>query len=415
MGQTKQIAYAILGGLLLIACAWGLYQSIEFYEETEKSQWSLEALRNPYLAAQQFLQASDIEVTEADSLLRLDSLEGVSTVLITDANQVANPRQLDAVLNWLEKGGSLIVTANAFDASEDLLLEKFKVDVDWPEADAIDDDEKPSISDSLREYNEKIDKGMTPEEIAAGEAEEVSLTRIEFDDDIGVLEINFSPNRILSHPNFDDDNELTESDPRPFSWSSSEKGVHLMQFNVGDGLLTIISDPRIWQSRKIDQYDHAYLLWVLSSTNGNFAILRPTFRDSLWTLISKNAFEVIIALGLLILLWLWHIGHRFGRVISIQTGEHRALGEHFSATANYLWHRKANESLLRPIRQQIFRRAHIAIPEFARADDETRLNLIADHCGINRQSVNQILRESEFNEASFVRTVKLLKHIEHSL
>jgi len=415
MSRTRQVTYTLLGILLLMACAWGLYQSIEFYEDTEKSQWSIQALRNPYLAAQQFLQASDIEVTEADSLLRLDSLEGVSTVLITDANQVANPRQLDAVLSWLEKGGSLIVTANSISTSQDLLLEKFKVDVDWPEFADTEIEEEQSIADSLREFNEKIDEGMTAEEIAAEETEEALVTRIEFGDNIGTVEINFSPNRILSHPYFDDENELNESDPRPFSWSSSEKGVHLMQFDVGDGLLTFISDPRIWQSRKIDQFDHAYLLWVLSSTDGNFAILHPTYRESLWALISKNAFEVIIALGLPVLLWLWHIGHRFGRVVRIQTGERRALGEHFSATANYLWHHKASESLLLPIRQQIYRRAHTAIPEFARANEEDQLNLIADHCDINRVTVNQILLQSDFNEATFVRTVKLLKHIEQSL
>ncbi len=415
MSLTRQVTYSILGILLLVACAWGLYQSIEFYEDTEKSQWSIQALRNPYLAAQQFLQASDIEVTEADSLLQLDSLEGVSTVLITDANQVANPRQLDAVLAWLEKGGSLIVTANSFNTSQDLLLEKFSVNVDWPDVADTEIKDEQSIADSLREYNEKIDKGMTAEEIAAEEAEDALLTRIEFDDNIGTLEINFSPNRILSHPYIDDENEPAESDPHPFSWSSSEKGVHLIQFDVGEGLLTIISDPRIWQSRKIHQYDHAYLLWILSSTDGNFAILRPTYRESLWTLISKNAFEVVTALGILILLWLWHIGHRFGRMVRIQTGERRALGEHFSATANYLWHRKASESLLLPIRQQIYRRAHIAIPEFARASEEDQLNLIADHCNFNRLTVNQILLQSDFNEASFVRTVKLLKHIEQSL
>ena len=415
MSRNNQIIFSILGSLLLMACAWGLYQSIEFYEDTEKTQWSIEALRNPYLAAQQFLQASEIEVTEADSLLRLDSLEGVSTVLITDANQVGNPRQLEAVIAWLEKGGSLIVAANSFNTSDDLLLEKFMVDVDWPDFADTEVKEEQSIADSLREYNEKLDRGMTAEEIAAEEAEDDLLTRIEFDDDIGTLEISFSPNRVLSHPYIEDETQLEESDPRPFSWSSSEKGVHLLQFDVGEGLLTFISDPRIWQSRKIDQYDHAYLLWILSSTDGNFAILRPTYRDSLWTLISENAFESVFALGLLISLWLWHVGHRFGRVINIQIGERRALGEHFSATANYLWHRKASHSLLLPIRQEIYRRAHIAIPEFSRADADDRPNIIADFCGIGRHTVTQALLQSEFNEASFVHTVKILKHIEQSL
>ncbi|MCP4495011.1 MAG: DUF4350 domain-containing protein [Gammaproteobacteria bacterium] len=409
MAQTKQVAYSLLGSLLLTTLGWGVYQSIEFYEDTEKSSWSIEALSNPYLATQQFLQASEINVREADSLLRLDSLEGVGTVLITDANQVANPRQLKAVLNWLEQGGSLIVTANSINETADLLLEEFNVEVDYP---GSDDTAKRSAAESLRDYNRKIGEGMTPEEIATSLRGDEVLTHIKFDENIGTLSISFAPYRILSHPHFDDNEEI---EPRPFSWSSSDKGVHLMQFNVGEGLLTIISDPSIWHSRKVDKHDHAYLLWILSATNGDFAILRPTYRESLWSLISTNAYESLIALTVLTLLWLWHKGQRFGSVLAFKTGQRRALSEHFSATANYLWHRKASEFLLRPIRQQIFRRAHITIPEFAHADSETRMSLIAMHSGINRQTVCQILQAQDFNEISFVRTVKLLKQIEQSL
>lgn len=422
MSRSKQVALLLFGGLLLGAIAWGFYLSIEFYEETEKSQWSVQALRNPYLAAQKFLRASDIEVVDADSLVKLDSLEGVSTVLITEASQVSNPRQLESVLAWLDKGGSLIVTANSFSTSDDLLLTEFGVDVDFPkdEEDGIDDgdededeEKKHSISDSLREYNEKIDEGMTPEEIAQQGLKDVSLTEIDFGETIGTLEINFNPNRILTHAYIDGSEEDPER--KPFSWSLSDYGVHLIQFDVGDGLLTIISDPGIWRSQNIDSYDHAFLLWVLSSTDGNFAFLRTIQRESLWKLITANAYDLLIALIAFTALILWYLGHRFGPVIPLDSGERRALSEHFSATANYLWHRKSINALLRPLRQQIFRRAHIAIPEFARADAGKRLELIARHCKLDRDTVGQILQSEKLNETTFVHTVKLLKQIEQSL
>lgn len=420
MSRSKQVALLLFGGLLLGAMAWGFYLSIEFYEETEKSQWSVQALRNPYLAAQKFLRASDIEVVDADSLVKLESLEGVSTVLITEASQVSNPRQLESVLTWLDKGGSLIVTANSFSTSDDLLLTEFGVDVDFPEdeeddinEDEDEDEEKHSISESLREYNEKIDEGMTPEEIAQQGLKDVSLTEIDFGDTIGTLEIHFSPNRILTHAYIDGIDD--DAEQKPFSWSSSDYGVHLIQFDVGDGLLTIISDPDIWRSQNIDSYDHAYLLWVLSSTDGNFAFLRTIQRESLWTLMTANAYDLLIALVVFTALCLWYLGHRFGPVISLDNGVRRALSEHFSATANYLWHQRSIKALLQPLRQQIFRRAHVAIPEFARADTDKRLELIARHCEFDRDTVDQILQSEKFNETTFVQTVKLLKQIEQSL
>ncbi|MCP4236221.1 MAG: DUF4350 domain-containing protein [Aestuariibacter sp.] len=409
MTQTKHISYYLLGSLLVVALGWGVYQNIEFYEEAERSSWSIKAQSNPYLAAQQFLQASEINVREADSLLRLDSLEGVNTVLVTDANQVANQRQLQTVLNWLELGGSLIVTANSLNDTDDLLLEAFHVEVDFT---GNNNTEKRSIVESLREYNRKIAEGMTAEEIIASERPDEVITHIKFDDSIGTVDISFAPYRTLSHPHFDGDEEIQ---PQPTNWSESASGLHLMQFNVGEGLLTIISDPGIWQSHNIDKHDHAYLLWILSATNGDFAILRPTYRASLWSLIYTNAYEFLIALTALMLLWLWRKAQRFGPVLAYKTEQRRALGEHFSATASYLWHRKASEFLLRPLRQQIIRRAHIAIPEFARADSETRITLIASLSGINRLTVSQILQDRTFNETTFVHTVKLLKQIEQSL
>ncbi len=413
MTRSSQATYTLFGALLMAAMAWALYLSIEFYEETVETPWSLEANRNQYLAAQQFLQRSGVEVTDADSLIRLKSLETVSTVFISRANQIVNPRQLESVLDWLKEGGSLIVTADSLTNNDDLLLKEFGVDVNWSESETDDSEEdKQTISESLREYNEKIDSGMTPEEIEAEKKVDSFLTRIEFSDDIGTLEINFDPALVLSHPYIESDEDRGESDKNPFSWASSDKGIHLMQFNVGEGLLTIISDSSIWQSINIDQLNHAYLLWILSSTDGDFAILRTTHRDSLWQSFVKNAYELLIALSLFIACWVWYTAHRFGRIIPLETGERRALSEHFSATANYLWHRKAGKHLLQPLRDQIFRRAQFTIPEFATANIETRLTLIAEYSKIDRQTIVQILQADDLNETSFVHTVKLLKQIE---
>jgi len=420
----------IIGLAVIALLGWGIYSSIEFYDDKEQTSWSLQALRNPYLAAQQFMQQSGIDSVEADSLIGLDTLEGVATVLITDANQVVNPRQLEQVLNWLENGGNLIVTANSIGDSHDLLLEEFNVGVTWRgknededtagddqhDEDADPEEDKQSISEALREYNRQIDEGKTPEEIAESTAESDSLTAIDFGDDIGNLEIAFGSYRVLTHP-YSDGEDVDESIPQPFSWSASEYGIHLMQFDVGSGLLTIISDPSIWTSSRIDQHDHAYLLWVLSSKDGDFAILHPTLRDSIWVLISHNAPEFLIALALFIALWFWYLGHRFGRIVPRAAIGGRALSEHFSATANYLWQRKASKQLIEPVRQQIFRRASILLPEFASAgkDPERQIELISHHCGLEVATVNIALNTMDFNETSFVRTVKLLKYIEQSL
>ncbi len=406
----------VLGLVLLALGGWGLYMSIEVYYETEHSGWSREALYNPYLAAQTFMNESGIEVTDVDTLVKLDQLDGLGTLFFSDANQVRTPRQLKQVTDWLEIGGNVIYSADSVSHDDDLLLREFDVEVDWSdtEDDSAAGGEEKSLSETLREYNRQIEEGKSREEITRefGRAEE-ALTRVKFDDDIGEIEVAFDTSRVLQHASFDDtDND--DLNP-PFSWSNSEYGIHMMQFEVGDGLLTIVSDPGIWTSYHIDKHDHAYLLWLLSSDDGGFAILRSVLHDSIWVVMKRNASELLIAAGLFIVMMVWRQGYRFGRMLPRNLSRTRALGEHFSSVSHYLWHRRRAEYLLAPLRQAVLRRASLTLGEFARADQARQFELIAERCDLNPEAIARAFSIDQFNETSFVQTVRLLKRIEQLL
>jgi hypothetical protein len=414
MRQNSLSIKLVLGVLLAGLIAWGLYSSIEFYEETEESSWSVDALRNPYLAAQKFMAESGVAVTDVDSLVKLDELTSLGTLFFSDANQVQTPRQLRQVMDWLEVGGNVIYTADSVAHGDDLLLREFEVEVEWREfEDEAAGEEKP-LSETLREYNRQIENGKSREDIVHKlNEEEGSLTTIQFSDDIGALEVAFNDAKILTQPYIADSESDTSH--QPFSWSYSAYGVHMMQFEVGSGLLTIISDPGIWTSYQVDQYDHAYLLWLLSSGEGNFAILRSVLRDSIWTLMARNATELLIAAGLILLIWIWRSGYRFGRLLPRDLAHSRALGEYFSSISHYLWHRRHGEYLVTPLRQRVLRRASLTLGEFSLADQQRQFELIAERCDLNPVSVTRAFNVDDFNETSFVQTVRLLKHIEQLL
>ena len=403
-----------LGLVLLGLIIWGLYISIESYEESEHSSWSSEALRNPYLAAQHFMEQSDIAVTDVDSLLKLDQLDKPGTLFFSDPNQVQTPRQLKQVMDLLQAGGNVIYAANEVEHEDDLLLQEFSVEVEWRERESDNDGDTPPLSETLREYNRQIQDGKSREEITSSFGKpEKPMTKVRFGDDIGEIEVAFDTARVLQHAEFDDSE--VESKHQPFSWSNSEHGVHMMQFEVGDGLLTIISDPSIWTSYQIDQQEHAYLLWLLSSDEGSFAILRTVLRESIWSLTRKNASELLIATGLLMALLMWRLGCRFGRLLPRDLSRRRALGEHFSSLSHYLWKRRRSEYLLTSLRQAVLRRASFTLGEFAGADQARQFELIAERCDLQPEAIAKIFGNNDFNETSFVVTVRLLKNIEQSL
>lgn len=414
MSRPRIPLKAVLVALVVVLLGWGLYSSIEFYDETVEARWSFDAMRNPYLAAQQFLEQSEIDVVDADSLVDLDSLDGVGTLFVSEANQVATPRQLRELKGWLEAGGHVIYAASRVGEGDDLLLEELDVSVERRDREGDEDSEEPTLSESMREYNRQIEEGKTREEIADALAGQNSLTRVDFGDEIGALEIEFDDSKSLVHPYIEGEG-YDASKPEPSNWAFSDYGVQLMQFEVGGGLLTLVSDPTVWISYYIDQHDHAYLLWLLAAPEGSFAILRPVLKDSIWTLLWNNATELLIASAALLALWLWHQGARFGRILPRDTSRQRALGEHFSSISHYLWHRRDGEYLITPLRQRVLRRASLVLGEFSGADAGRQAELLAERCDLNPDAVARALANNDFNETTFVQKVRLLKRIEQSL
>jgi len=132
-------------------------------------------------------------------------------------------------------------------------------------------------------------------------------------------------------------------------------------------------------------------------------------------LMKRNASELLIALGLLIVMMVWHQGNRFGRMLPRDLSRARALGEHFSSVSHYLWHRRKAEYLVAPLRQAVLRRASLILGEFARADQARQFELIAERCDLNPEAIARAFSIDDFNEASFVQTVRLLKRIEQLL
>ena len=121
------------------------------------------------------------------------------------------------------------------------------------------------------------------------------------------------------------------------------------------------------------------------------------------------------AAALLLLLWIWHRGHRFGRLLPRDRNRRRALGEHFSSVSHYLWHRREGDYLLTPLRQRVLSRASLALAGFSVADSTRQHEMLAERCDLNPVAVARAFGEQKFNEASFVQTVRLLKLIEQSL
>ncbi|WP_045859218.1 DUF4350 domain-containing protein [Teredinibacter purpureus] len=450
----------IFSVLLLLTFSYVCYLFVEYYEESDDLGWRKEALRNPYLALEIFSQEIGTEVLGVDSYLKLEPLEAYDTLLLASSGQIVSDKRLTEVLNWIDSGGHLIVAAEC--GTNDRLCDYFDVVTEETEYESsvFEDDffdefsnlesdansegepgegidearaleekkarRKKRFIDGLRNYNEKLkDEGLlasSEEEVPYREqvlAYELSIAKeqlssLVFGSVEGALRVEFDPALALSHPALTDD-YWDKSQYDAIYSGGSEYGVHFMQLEKGAGLVTLMSDTLQFRSENIDKFDHAYL-WQVLSGGEKAAIVYGSNMPSLGFMLWVFMPEMLIAFGVFVGLWIWYQVRRFGPVTVNNVRERRSSSEHISASAGFLWRGDWQADLLNPIRVDIRRQADKNLAGYESADENQRLEMLANESGLERSLVQDAMTlDDKFNEDSFYKIVRILQRIRECL
>lgn len=462
--------------LLLAVCAslgFWFNKHFEIYQETVDLGWSAKARANEFLAAEQYLQKLNFDVSSGDRIRDFSDYSADATLVLENSDMIVSERQLQKLLDWLAAGGHLIVGAaySKDDAQESDLLMQYlslrRID-DYCECESPSDDDEEvyenfdteqleknlrqgkTLSEMLRDKNRRLrekkhsaDKGDTAvdaSETVADDAvdeveqeapdynpDEITLTRwAEYDSE---MQLYFDQHSKLVHAAFVDDSDVDQNSAegissqvntatavQPFYWCGNKHGAQLAQFNLGEGLITVVSQSDIWHSEKIEQLDHALQLWQLVRRSEQVVFLFGTQMPSLFELIWRHAAELLSVTLLLLSAWLWRCSYRFGRPQQISYRQRRSLLEHIFACANLLWREKHSEALLAPLRadtRQMFSRAH---PAFHAGDDSELFAAVAHTSSLTEESVHYAFTHSVDNsEREFQICVKTLQKIRDNL
>ncbi len=164
----------------------------------------------------------------------------------------------------------------------------------------------------------------------------------------------------------------------------------------GDGRISVLTDARIFRNRWIGDKDHAALLEALiqaTDYEGNIAFMRGSAL-SLWGLLGKHLWPVLVGLGLLTLLWLWKNFTRFGPLESAAEAQMlRGYEHHLEALGDFQWRLDRAVALLVPLRAQIVERGQRMSARAGRRDDDF-FQFLADSSGLSRERVNRALAEA---------------------
>ena len=182
----------------------------------------------------------------------------------------------------------------------------------------------------------------------------------------------------------------------------------------GDGRVTVLTDGRLFRNRWIGDKDHAALLDALilaAEYEGNIGFLRGSGL-SLWGLLGKHLWPVLIGLLVLILLWLWKNLTRFGPLEAPDGASTlRGYEHHLEALGDFQWRLDRAAGLLVPLRAQIVELGQRLSVRAGRRDDDF-FQFLADRAGLPRERVFRALAEAApADSAILVRTTADLQRL----
>ncbi|WP_417706124.1 DUF4350 domain-containing protein [Pseudomonas sp.] len=393
--MSRRAGFILAMALLLVLglLASYLMGKLEPYEEVIEHGPAPEVASSPYLAAEYFLRKQGIAARRAEGLEVLDGLpsEGQTLMLLADRSNMT-PRQVERVLQWTASGGHLLFIAERlWDEEEgksgDLLLDLLGVQQYM--SDELDDEES-SESEQESEESEAYPQ----------------LTKL-------YLENEQAPAYIA----FDTDFHLYDAQNRAHAWANSDAATHLLQLYHGDGLITVLSDPWIWQNRNIDDYDHAWLLWYLGQDSA-VTLLYHADSDGLARLLLRHFPLALLALALLIIATLWHVGMRHGPLQAPASRARRQLEEHLRGSADFLLRRSGQHSLLKGLQQDINRRARRRHPGFEKLAVAEQWQVLGRLTRLPAKDISQAMRPllpQRLSASDFTRQVAHLQTLRNAL
>lgn len=390
---------------------------------------TLEVLQNDYLAAGKFLEGRGIEVEHRSYPAKVDSLPQDASLLLTSIDYLEGRQDKAlALLEWVDSGGRLIwqyspqmadsplaqllgITHHRYEGAREQ-----ETSLNEP----ADQDRATSLIETLQE-KQAADEDPQP---APTEQVRLSLNRQESQAESGDISSLETPAGLQLQSLIEtwfalalnDDSEAFEFWSELRAQSVAGERVDLMNFRLGQGQVTVVSDAGIWSNDRIGLFDHALLLDWLVQDSQQLYIQRYTRWPKLTELIRDNAAEAALVIFLLLIFWLLGKARRFEPMVSARNVQRRSLGEHVEAVADFHHQQRQFDVLLGPLRRQVLKRASRYHVGFDQLDEQAQHRLIADWASLPAEEVQWAMQHREsVSQTDLVRIVNLLHKLRNLL
>lgn len=382
--RNRATIWSLVGALALLVLggAWFL-ANYDRVPATRRESPAAEALRNPHLALERFSARMGRPLARLRGLDKLTA--GGVLLLDRDRRLVVDAQRADALFAWVQRGGYLIVAAEAGKV-DDPVLERLGV----------------ARHEAAREDSSEPDEGET-------DRSEASLLMV--------------PLPGVGHPlrmEWSASSGLAPGATVPL-WRAGTAENHnaLLHYAWGEGFVTVVDDFGFLNNWNIGEQDHAELFWTLLRQyrpDGDVRLAARLEVPSLWTWLAESAWMALASGAALILAWLWSIVPRFGVVCEEPEPARRGLREHLAALGRAVWREGGAGAWLDWVRRDFRARLSVRHPHLDGLPSAERLAALARLGHIAPEQAAQMEEEMEKNDGEaaedLLRLLRTLQRIE---
>ena len=319
--------FALLATPLVAAL---LYIALNWYTLVDEPVWvnaGKEARENPYLAYTRLLERMGSPPLTPTAAAALDAPPERGTLIIADRRLAyMTPERVRKLTAWVDRGGHLVADTED-EGIDDPLLDAFGIERVFPKPEPAAKRARPGPPAFVRGAPATV----TIDWPELGKPLHVRMRT-------GVMSLRATRVR---------------SDDREARLGSD---VVALSVSHGQGRVSTFQTIEYLRNNAIGDLDHAEFGWRLASNGPVMLFLRiqsPPFLEWLW----RDAWAVVLAAALLLLLWLARIIPRFGPLAPEPPPARRSLLEHVVATGRYLWSKGQGAYLLEALRDRAWRAA----------------------------------------------------------
>lgn len=448
--------------LIILLLGYYIYLNIERRETVVNVGPTLDVVRNPYLAAGQFLQQQGKAATQHSKPPKSEDFHTDDMLIITDNRTLASRGVAVDLYEWVKSGGHLVWSVNRFHSERTNALSElthitgYSVENEEGSDSTVDagvfdelardeDDEDKSISELLEEHNERLKKEpkqspmVTEDEEELTPSQQVEKTIIDFElgKDIDRLTVLLGEQVsedlfldqgcscfYLDHPSINSkasipDVEVGSLADQTLLYTAgllSREGKKLLHFKVGKGHMTVLASTSIWTNREIGRFDHAHFLQMLAGDSSQVIFQSNVEWPSLWQLLLDWALEFVVIVTVLFFAMLVKSGVRFGPIKVETLTTRRSIVEHITAMARFHWRHQHVGYLVSPLRAAINHKMRMIHSGYDQLNDHERYQLIAERVQLPVTDVEQVfVNQDKLTDGQFCQSIKLLEKIRKTL